>query len=143
MLLVVATSSSSSPQSTGWTALFFAAEAGDVATTQSLIRAGANVHIKDKVWWELNQWPLCIWTIVMCQVAVSNIYRFANHFSDMNYATDRGELGGIIYIYVPGCLLFEKAVAMILFSPHSSSPSFPLPGITGWFDTTGCCFWQW
>jgi hypothetical protein len=34
--------------STGWTALFFAAEAGDVATTQSLIRAGANVHIKDK-----------------------------------------------------------------------------------------------
>ena len=47
--MLVLVSSSLSPQSTGWTALFFAAEAGDVATMQSLIRAGANPLLKDKV----------------------------------------------------------------------------------------------
>ena len=38
-----------SPQDTGWSSLFFSAEAGHVATTQSLLRAGANPHLKDKV----------------------------------------------------------------------------------------------
>ena len=38
-----------SSQSTGWSALFFSAEREDVATTQSLLTAGANVHLKDKV----------------------------------------------------------------------------------------------
>ena len=36
-------------QSGGWSALHFSAENGDSATTYSLIKAGANVHIKDKV----------------------------------------------------------------------------------------------
>ena len=38
-----------SPQDKGWSSLFFSAEAGHVATTQSLLRAGANPHLKDKV----------------------------------------------------------------------------------------------
>ena len=38
-----------SSQSTGWSALFFSAERGGVATTQSLLTAGANIHLKDKV----------------------------------------------------------------------------------------------
>ena len=42
---------SPSSQSTGWSALHFAAERGDVTTTQSLIKAGANPLLKDKVYW--------------------------------------------------------------------------------------------
>ena len=38
-----------SPQNTGWSALFFSAERGDVTTTKSLLKAGANTHLKDKV----------------------------------------------------------------------------------------------
>ena len=38
-----------SPQRSGWSALFFSAEAGHTATTQSLLRAGANAHLRDKV----------------------------------------------------------------------------------------------
>ena len=38
-----------SSQSTGWSAFHFAAERGDVTTTQSLLKAGANVLLKDKV----------------------------------------------------------------------------------------------
>ena len=40
-----------SPQTTGWSALFFSAEKGDVATTQSLLKAGANAQLRDKVWY--------------------------------------------------------------------------------------------
>ena len=36
-------------QSTGWSALFFSAEEGDVTTTECLLKAGANVTLKDKV----------------------------------------------------------------------------------------------
>ena len=36
-------------QSTGWSSLFFAAEVGDVATTNLLLKAGANALLKDKV----------------------------------------------------------------------------------------------
>ena len=39
-----------SPQTGGWSALHFSAENGDSATTYALIKAGANVHLKDKVW---------------------------------------------------------------------------------------------
>ena len=36
-------------QSTGWSALFFCAENGDVKTSDSLLKAGANALLKDKV----------------------------------------------------------------------------------------------
>ena len=36
-------------QSTGWSALFFAAERGDLYTVKLLIKAGANPHLADKV----------------------------------------------------------------------------------------------
>ena len=36
-------------QSTGWSALFFSAEKGDVPTTESLLKAGANAALEDKV----------------------------------------------------------------------------------------------
>ena len=36
-------------QSTGWSALFFSAEGGDVRTTECLLKAGANAALKDKV----------------------------------------------------------------------------------------------
>jgi len=36
-------------QKTGWSPLFFAAEKGDVATTNLLLKARANVLLKDKV----------------------------------------------------------------------------------------------
>lgn len=36
-------------QSTGWSALFFAAENEDVATTKLLLKAGANPLLKDYV----------------------------------------------------------------------------------------------
>ena len=36
-------------QSTGWSALFFSAERGNLLTTKSLLKAGANVALKDKV----------------------------------------------------------------------------------------------
>ena len=36
-------------QNTGWSPLFFAAEKGDVATTNLLLKAGANALLKDKV----------------------------------------------------------------------------------------------
>ena len=39
-----------SPQIGGWSALHFSADNGDSATTYALIKAGANVHLKDKVW---------------------------------------------------------------------------------------------
>ena len=38
-----------SSQITGWSALFFSAKRGDVTTTKSLLKARANVHLKDKV----------------------------------------------------------------------------------------------
>ena len=38
-----------SSQSTGWSALHFAAERGDVTTTHSLLKAGANALLQDKV----------------------------------------------------------------------------------------------
>ena len=40
---------SPSSQTTGWSALFISAERGDVTTTQSLLKAGANPHLRDKV----------------------------------------------------------------------------------------------
>ena len=36
-------------QRQGWSALFFCAESGNVATAQSLLKAGAHAHLKDKV----------------------------------------------------------------------------------------------
>ena len=36
-------------QSTGWSALFFAAERGDVDTVDLLIKAGANPRLTDQV----------------------------------------------------------------------------------------------
>ena len=36
-------------QSTGWSALFFAAEIGDVDTVDLLIKAGANPRLTDQV----------------------------------------------------------------------------------------------
>ena len=36
-------------QSTGWSALFFSAERGNVPTTECLLKAGANAALKDKV----------------------------------------------------------------------------------------------
>ena len=36
-------------QNTGWSSLFFAAKEGDVATTNLLLKAGANALLKDKV----------------------------------------------------------------------------------------------
>ena len=36
-------------QTTGWSALFFSAGEGDLLTTKSLLKAGANVALKDKV----------------------------------------------------------------------------------------------
>jgi ankyrin repeat protein len=33
---------------TGWSALHFSAERGDAATTEALLKAGANPHLKDK-----------------------------------------------------------------------------------------------
>lgn len=36
-------------QSTGWSALFFAAKEGDVGTTNLLLKAGAIALLKDKV----------------------------------------------------------------------------------------------
>ena len=36
-------------QITGWSALFFAAEVGDVDTVDLLIKAGANPHLTDQV----------------------------------------------------------------------------------------------
>ena len=41
--------SSSPPQSTGWTALFFAAKEGYLEIVKKLIQAGADVLLKDKV----------------------------------------------------------------------------------------------
>ncbi|CAI8010432.1 Inhibitor of Bruton tyrosine kinase [Geodia barretti] len=35
----------------GWSALHFSAENGDSATTYALMKAGANVHLKDKNGW--------------------------------------------------------------------------------------------
>ncbi|CAI8031932.1 hypothetical protein GBAR_LOCUS18086 [Geodia barretti] len=35
---------------TGWSALHFSAERGNAATTEALLKAGANPHLKDKVW---------------------------------------------------------------------------------------------
>ncbi|CAI8005187.1 Putative ankyrin repeat protein MM_0045, partial [Geodia barretti] len=35
-------------KSTGWSALHFSAERGDSATTEALLKAGANPHVKDK-----------------------------------------------------------------------------------------------
>ena len=46
-----------SSQSTGWSALHFAAERGDVTTSQSLLKAGANALLKDKVCVSHNYWP--------------------------------------------------------------------------------------
>ena len=40
----------SHPQSTGWSALQFSADRGDSATTEALLKAGANLHLNDKVW---------------------------------------------------------------------------------------------
>ena len=37
------------PQNTGQSALFFSAERGDVTITKSLLKAGANAHLKDRV----------------------------------------------------------------------------------------------
>ena len=36
-------------QTTGWSALFFSAEKGDLHTTESLLKAGAFADLKDKV----------------------------------------------------------------------------------------------
>ena len=44
-------------QSTGWSALHFAAERGDVNTARSLLKAGANALLKDKVCVSHNYWP--------------------------------------------------------------------------------------
>ena len=41
-------------QNTGWSALFFSAERGDVTTTKSLIKAGANPHLRDMVCVEID-----------------------------------------------------------------------------------------
>ena len=41
--------SSSLPQTNGWSALFFAADVGDKATTKLLLKAGADPHLRDKV----------------------------------------------------------------------------------------------
>ena len=49
-----------SSQTTGWSALFFSAEMGDVTTAQSLLKAGANPHLKDKVKY------IHMYTIVRC-----------------------------------------------------------------------------
>ncbi|CAI8021395.1 Putative ankyrin repeat protein MM_0045, partial [Geodia barretti] len=35
---------------TEWSALHFSAEVGDSATTEALLKAGANPHLQDKVW---------------------------------------------------------------------------------------------
>ena len=43
-------------QSTGWSALFFCAENGDVQTTESLLKAGANASLKDKVHVPVNMY---------------------------------------------------------------------------------------
>ena len=40
-------------QGTGWSALFFSAEKGDVPTTECLLKAGANVALKDKVQFDM------------------------------------------------------------------------------------------
>ena len=37
------------PQKTGWSALYFSAERGDVDTTTSLLKAGTNTMLRDKV----------------------------------------------------------------------------------------------
>ena len=37
------------PQSTGWTALFFAIQEGHLKIAEKLMSAGADVHIRDKV----------------------------------------------------------------------------------------------
>ena len=37
------------PQKTGWSALYFSAERGDVDTTTSLLQAGTNAQLRDKV----------------------------------------------------------------------------------------------
>ena len=43
------------PQSTGWTALFFAAKDGDLDLTRLLIKGGATVELKDKVQYYFQQ----------------------------------------------------------------------------------------
>ena len=43
-------------QSTGWSALFFSAERGDVTTTESLLKAGANAVLEDKVQVDVWLW---------------------------------------------------------------------------------------
>ena len=40
---------SPSIQTNGWSALFFAADRGDVATTELLLKAGADPHLRDQV----------------------------------------------------------------------------------------------
>ena len=44
-------------QNTGWSALFFSAERGDVTTTKSLLKAGANAHLEDRVSYVLCNLP--------------------------------------------------------------------------------------
>ena len=40
-------------QTTGWSALFFAAKEGNVEIARLLVGGGANVELKDKVRWSL------------------------------------------------------------------------------------------
>ena len=45
-------------QRTGQSALHLSAEEGDSATTEALLKAGANLHLKDKVWESIIYKPL-------------------------------------------------------------------------------------
>ena len=47
-------------QSTGWSALFFAVNERDVATTKRLLAAGANVFLKDKVCFNFLCTQFCV-----------------------------------------------------------------------------------
>ena len=51
-------------QNTGWSALFFAAEVGDLLTTNLLLKAGANALLKDKV--SSIQSP--VWCVALCVI---------------------------------------------------------------------------
>ena len=48
------------PQKTGWSALYFSAERGDVDTTTSLLKAETNAELRDKVCYLSFISPSCL-----------------------------------------------------------------------------------
>ena len=90
-------------QTSGWSALFFAAKDGHLEITKALLNAGADPMLKDKVW----LWLVILYSIAVFRILIFIILSCLHFMKHTPYWPGSLQQWIAVLLYTSGCVCYQ------------------------------------